>query len=236
MDFETMNQTQSSMEYTQQEPLGLYTAKTFGWMFAGLLLTFVLSIGLYTTGAVLLVFSNMAVFYGIGIAELVVVLVLSARIQKLSVGACRALFFLYAALNGVVFSAYFLMFQVPVLIWAFGGTALFFGVMAVIGYATKADLSSLRNFLVGGVIFLAAFWVLSMFLNLGKYELIVCYIGIFIFLVFTAYDTQKIRAYHQAYAGDAELAKKASIFAALQLYLDFVNLFLYLVRILAKRK
>ena len=73
-------------------------------------------------------------------------------------------------------------------------------------------------------------------LELGQFELIICYIGIFIFLGFTAYDTQKIRAYHQYYAQDQDMAAKASIFSALQLYLDFVNLFLYIIRIVGRRK
>ena len=79
------------------------------------------------------------------------------------------------------------------LILVFGATSIFFGVMAVIGYVTNADFSRIRNFLMGGLIFLVVFWLLSMFINLGQFEMIVCYIGIFIFLGFTAYDTQKIR-------------------------------------------
>ena len=86
------------------------------------------------------------------------------------------------------------------------------------------------------VLFLAVFWIAAMFINLEKFEIVACTIGIFVFLVFTAYDTQKIKAYHQAYSHDPEMAKKASIFAALQLYLDFINLFIYLLRVLGKRK
>ncbi len=108
--------------------------------------------------------------------------------------------------------------------------------MAAIGYVTRADLSNLRNFLVGGLAFLLVFWVASLFINLQQFEMIACTVGIFIFLVFTAYDTQKIRAYHQAYAYDPQMAKKASIFSALQLYLDFINLFIYLLRVLGRKK
>ncbi len=80
------------------------------------------------------------------------------------------------------------------------------------------------------------FWVAAMFINLERFEIVACTVGIFIFLIFTAYDTQKIKAYHQAYAHDPQMAKKASIFAALQLYLDFINLFIYLLRVLGKKK
>jgi len=115
-------------------------------------------------------------------------------------------------------------------------TSLFFGIMAVAGYVTKADLSSLRGFLTGSLLFLLGFWVIGLFINLGRLELIMCTFGIFIFLAYTAYDTQKIRAFHQIYAQDPAMAKKASIISALQLYLDFINLFIYLLRIVGKKK
>ena len=89
------------------------------------------------------------------------VIFLSARVQKLSVGVARALFFLYAALNGVVFSAYFLLFDLSSMILVFGATALFFGIMALLGYVLKLDFSKIRPFMFGGLLFLAAFWLLK---------------------------------------------------------------------------
>ncbi len=80
------------------------------------------------------------------------------------------------------------------------------------------------------------FWVAGIFFNLERFEIAICTVGIFVFLLFTAYDTQKIKSYHQAYCQDPVMAKKASIFAALQLYLDFINLFIYLLRVLGRRK
>lgn len=226
----------ASEAYTEYEPIGKYTAKTFGWMFLGLMVTFLVAITGYVTGAVFYVFTIPYAIFILGIAEVAVVIFLSSKIEKLSVAAARTLFFVYAVLNGIVFSAYFLIYNLPVMVFVFGATALFFGVMAVIGYVTNADLSRLRGFLVGGMVFLLIFWIAAMFINLQAFETIACTVGIFIFLVFTAYDTQKIRAYHQAYGADAAMAKKASIFSALQLYLDFVNLFIYLLRILGRRK
>ena len=218
------------------EPLGKYTAKTFGWMFLGLLTTFAVSILLYGTGYVWFLFQSSAIIYGLAIAELAVVLILSARIGKLSVAASRTLFFLYAVLNGIVFSAYFLLFELPGLILVFAITAVYFGVMAAVGYFTSFDLSRLRNILLGGLVALLAFWLLSIFFDLSAFERLACFIGVAIFLAFTAYDTQKIRACHAAYAHDSQMLAKASIFSALQLYLDFINLFLYILRIFGKRK
>ena len=169
-------------------------------------------------------------------AELLVVFVLSARIDKLSVGAATALFFIYAILNGVVFTVYFVLFDVPSLMLVFAVTAAFFGIMALYGYITKDDLTRLRPLLIGGLLFLIAFGLLSFFLPLGQFERIYCLIGIAIFMGFTAYDVQKIRKYHEAFQFHPEMAQKATIISALQLYLDFINIFLYLLRFLNKRK
>ena len=212
------NEYYPAAESYRRESLGRYTAKTFGWMFAGLLVTFGVAMFGYLSGYILYV------------------IYLSARVEKMSVGMARAMFFVYAALNGIVFSSVFILYQLTSLVFVFAATALFFGVMAVLGYTTNADFSRLRPFMLGGLLFLAAFWILSIFINLAQFEMIACTVGIFLFLVITAYDTRKIRDFYQIYAGKPEMAAKASIFAALELYLDFINLFLYLVRVLGRRK
>lgn len=218
------------------ESIGAYTAKTFLWMFLGLLTTFAVAFAGYITGAILYVFAIPYVHIVLLVAELAVVLILSARIQTLHIGTARTLFFAYAALNGVVFSAYFLIFRMTSLIMVFVLTAVYFGGMALYGHITKTDLSRLRPILVGGLIFLILFGILSLFLPFGAMERVVCLVGIAVFLGFTAYDTQKIRAYYSYYQGDQEMLARASIFSALQLYLDFINLFLYLLRFLGKAK
>lgn len=237
MEYQNLNQSYGAYDAAQEyEPLNRYTAKTFGWMFAGLLVTFLVAMTAYMTGLVWYVFAIPYAVLVLGIAEVAVVLYMSARINKVSVGTARALFLTYSVLNGVVFSAYFLIYELPSMVFIFGATALFFGIMAAVGYTTRADLSNLRNFLLGGLVFLLVFWVAAMFINLERFEIVACTVGIFIFLVFTAYDTQKIRAYHQVYAQDPQMARKASIFSALQLYLDFINMFIYLLRVLGRRK
>ena len=218
------------------ESMGRYTAKTFGWMFAGLLMTFAISMFGYLTGYVFYLFLIPYFPMILLLAELGVVIYLSARLEKMSVGTAKAMFFLYAALNGIVFSTLFLVYDLVSLVFVFGATSLFFGIMAVLGYMTNADFSKLRPFMLAGLIFLAAFWVLSMFINLSQFETAICALGIFLFLVITAYDTKKIKAYYQMYSRQPDMAAKASIFAALDLYLDYVNLFLYLNRVLGKKK
>ena len=218
------------------ESIGVYTAKAFFWMFLGLLTTFGVAFFGYATGTILYVFAIPYFHIVLLVAELAVVMFLSARLHSLRVGTARALFFAYAVLNGIVFSAYFLIFSMLSLILIFAMTAIYFGAMALYGYFTKTDLSRLRPILVGGLIFLIVCGLLSIFIPMEMVDRVVCLIGIAIFLGFTAYDTQKIRALYDAYQGDQAMLERASIYSALQLYLDFINLFLYLLRFLGKNK
>lgn len=220
------------------ESLQRYTAKTFLWMFLGLAITFGVALGGYATSLTVRLLISVPYFHLIVlVAELAVVLVLAARITKLSVGAARALFLAYAVLTGIVFSTYFLVFEVMSMVLVFGVTALYFGVMALFGYFTTMDLSRIRTILVGGLLFLIAFGVLSLFIPaLGAMDRMYCLIGIAVFLAFTAYDTQKVKHLYYGFAGNEAMLAKASIYSALQLYLDFINLFLYLLRFLGRRK
>lgn len=218
------------------EPIGVYTAKTFGWMALGLLATFAVAFATWASGLWLTVLVQMPMIpFLLAIAEIAVVFFLSARIKNMSIGTARGMFFLYAVLNGLTFSSFFVLYDAASLIIAFGMTALYFGVLAAYGYVTKRDLSNLAPILTSGLIFLVIFWVLSIFLPLSGFEKLVCFIGVAIFMGYTAYDTQKIKQFHQMYGGNPELAGKASILCALQLYLDFINLFLYILRLLGRR-
>lgn len=219
-----------------RESIGSYTAKTFVWMCLGLLTTFMVAVAGYATGAIYFVFAIPYMHIILPVAELAVVIILSARLQKISIGAARALFFTYAVLTGVVFSAYFLIFEMASLILVFLMTSLYFAGMAAYGYFTKTDLSRLRPILVGGLIFLIVFGLLSLFLPFGAADRIVCLIGVAVFLGFTAYDTQKIQSYYYAFQNDAAMLERASIISALGLYLDYINLFLYLLRFLGKNR
>lgn len=219
---------------TEVEPLGRYAAKTFGWMFLGLATTFAVMMASYLTGAVSFMLSGPALMI-LALLEIATVFALSANVGKFSIGVSRSLFFFYAVLNGLVFSTYFLYFNVPSLVLAFGVTAAYFGVMAAVGYFTAVDLTGLRPILVGGLIFLIVFNLLGMFFGLGGFERLLCFAGVGLFLAFTAYDTQKIKAYHAQLAHNPELLARASILAALQLYLDFINLFLYILRLFGNR-
>ena len=136
MDYQNMDQYYGGVyqETREYESLDRYTAKTFGWMFLGLMVTFLIAVTGYVTGLVWYVFAVPQLIFILGIAELAVVLFLSVRITKMSVAAARTLFLVYSVLNGVVFSAYFLLYDLASLVFIFGATSLFFGIMAAIGY------------------------------------------------------------------------------------------------------
>ena len=234
MDQEMMNRSYEVQ--VEGDSLERYTAKTFGWMFMGLLVTFAVAVGGYVTGAIFYLNYIPYWYYALVIAELGVVVFLSARIEKMSVGMARIMFFLYAVLNGIFFSAYLYIFDMTILWMEFGVTSVFFGIMAAVGWFGNINFARLRPFLMGGLVFLFFFWIFSMFIDLSAFETAVCAVGIFVFLLLTAYDVKKIQAYHMYYGQMPEMAAKASIFSALQLYLDFINLFLYILRILGKKK
>lgn len=216
--------------------LNQYVSQTFGWMFVGLMITFCLAAALAMTGLVAVFFANPYIPMVLLVAEVIVVLVMSAGILNRSVGATRMLFALYSVLNGVVFSVYFVAYNVVNLIFIFALTALFFGGFALYGRFTKTDLSRLRPLLIGGLIFLLIAGLLSMFIDMTSLERGICMVGIVVFLCFTAYDTQKIKANYEYFYGDEIMLQKASIYSALQLYLDFINLFLYLLRFLGRSR
>lgn len=218
-----------------RDSIASYTAKTYGWMFLGLLTTFVAAAAIYFTGFYipLCTAMNGLLPFVLALIELGVVIYFSARIHKIPVATARMLFFVYALLNAVTFSTILAVYSLESLIIVFAMTSLYFGVMAVYGYVTKADLTRIGPVLMFGLVALIVMMILSFFIpgmNTGM-----CLVGIVVFLGFTAYDTQMIRRNYNYYSGNPELLQKASIISALQLYLDFINLFLYLLRLFGNR-
>ena len=236
-----MNRNYSNISYAES-PFGTlseFMSKSFGWMFAGLLVTFGVGMGAVASGLIFPII-NSGLFIFTSIAELVMVFVLSARVQKLQPSTATALFFGYAVLNGINLSSIFLVYDYGTLILAFLVGAVYFGVMAVYGNVTDRDLSGWGPKLMGGLVALIVCALvgslLSMFgLNFGIADLLLCAVGLLIFMGLTAYDTQMLKYYYSYFGGDAAMLHKASIIGALNLYLDFINIFLYIVRMLGRR-
>ena len=207
-----------------------YMTRTYRWMACGLLITFAMA---YITATTPLLYVVDSLYLLLTIGELALVFVLSARVQNMSVDGARAAFFGYALLNGMVLSYYFLLFSVNTLVMAFLATALYFGLMAFYGRTTQKDLTGWGPKLMMALVALIVTSFVGMLFGFGfGTSVLYCGIGLVVFMLLTAYDTQKLHQVYAYYAGDSEMAEKASIYGALTLYLDFINIFLYVVRFL----
>lgn len=180
--------------------------------------------------------SNKILFWGLMIAELALVWILSASIHKLSLTTATLMFAAYSLLNGVTMAFIFVVYTMSSIATTFFITAATFAVMAFIGYTTRTDLSSMGKILLMALIGLIIATIVNIFVGSSLLATIVSYVGVLIFVGLTAYDTQKIK--RMLYMADSmdESAQKLAVIGALTLYLDFINLFLYLLRILGDRK
>lgn len=217
--------------------LNQYWRGVYNWMTIGLLLTAgsVYAVAANSTLANWL-FSNSIIFYGIMILELILVVYLSARVQKMSAATATGVFFGYSLLNGVTLSLIFLEYSTASIFSTLIATAITFGLLALYGAKTKKNLTGFGHFALMALIGLIVASFINIFLKNDAFDLIISFIGILVFLGLTAYDTQKIQQYYFAIQGaDEETKTKSAIIGALTLYLDFINLFLYLLRFFGKR-
>lgn len=205
-----------------------YLSGIFAWMFAGLTLSGIVGYLIAAAGdSVKVLFYNPIALLLLIVLQLGLVIYLSARITKLSTNAARGLFLAYAATVGVTLSVIFLAYTSTSIMRVFFITASMFAIMAFIGYVTKKDLSKLGMLLLMGLIGIIIASVVNIFLGSDTLQLVISYIGVVIFLGLTAYDVQKIKKIYASFGDAGNLA----ILGALSLYLDFLNLFLFLLRI-----
>ena len=155
----------------------------------------------------------------------------------MSVASAQALFMGYSVLMGITLPSWLYLFQLTSVILIFLLTGLYFGALAAYGHFTNRSLAGYKSILLSGLIFLILFGVLSLFIpGMTAFDSMISLFGIAIFLGYTAYDTQRIREFYYYYSGYPDMMEKASIFSALQLYMDFINLFLYLLRFLGRQR
>ncbi len=222
-----------------QVQVNQFIRSVYNWMAAGLALTGV--VALYVAGSqtlIQLIFTNQLLFFGLIIGELALVFSLSARIQKIQASTATAMFLLYSALNGLTLSFVFLAYTQSSVASVFFICAATFGACSLYGMSTKRDLTSMGSFMTMGLIGIVIASVVNMFIQSSGMNLIISYIGVIVFVGLTAYDTQKLKmmALSQPAGLDAGVVRKGTIMGALTLYLDFINLFLMLLRILGDRK
>ena len=211
--------------------------KVFVWMTLALAITGLTAFGVATSPSlVAAIFGSKVMFWGLIIAEFALVFAISGAINRLSLSTATLLFILYSVVNGATLSVIFFAFSTAVIAKTFFITAGTFGVMALVGYTTKTDLTSMGKILFMALLGLIIASVVNMFTHSSGFDLIISYVGVLIFVGLTAYDTQKIKQMCQLAPDAGESAQKLALIGALELYLDFINLFLYLLRIFGNNK
>ena len=210
---------------------------SFLYMILGLLVTFLVPVYMIFFNNNLINFVIRG-YYAILIAEVMLVMVLSARIEKISPMSAKILFFIYSILNGLVFSMIGLAVGDIFLIgYTLAITIVMFGLLAIYGYTTKEDLSNYGGYLKTSLLTLLIVSVLNIFLKAPMLYWIVSIGGVVVFSALTVYDVNKIKQLaYRISDGDPEMVEKLGIIGALELYLDFINIFLYLLRIFSKKR
>ncbi len=219
-----------------------FFGSVFTWMFIGILVTALTAYGLVSTGLGVLFLMNpilVAVFF---IAEFILVFYISRMLGSENISSSRSkiAFIVYSIINGITFSSVLYVSEIGLIYKAFIGSALMFGAMALYGRYTKADLSKFASILVMGLIGVIIMTLVNFIFSFfgmysGTFDVILGYVTLFIFLGLTAWDIQKLNGMYQYTNGNDEMVKTMAVYGALSLYLDFINIFLSLLRISSSR-
>ena len=224
--------------YTAKAAQETLLRSVYLWMTLALIITgFVAMYVAKSYTLVNMMIQNSMMFWGVLIAEVALVWYLSARIYKMSFTTATILFIVYSILNGVTLSILLLVYTANSIATTFFVTAGTFGTMAIFGYITKKDLTRIGSLCIMGVIGIIIASLVNLFLQNSMMDMVISYIGVLLFVGLTAYDSQKIK---RLLSGDDievnEVTQKIALMGAMTLYLDFINLFIYLLRILGDRK
>jgi FtsH-binding integral membrane protein len=229
---------QNFSELGLDETFSAVLRRVYSWMTLGLLVTAVTATFVSVSPLFQVLAGQPLLFFVLLIAELGLVIGLSWGITRISPATAMLLFFAYAVLNGLTLSVLFVVYTLGSVAYTFFATAALFGVMSVIGYTTKMDLSKLGSFLLMGLIGLIIAMVVNLFWANTALGWIVTFAGILLFLGLTVYDTQRIKRMTAAalQQGDEDVQARMGILGALALYLDFINLFLFILRLSGRRR
>ncbi len=215
----------------------LFITKVYNWMALALLVTGLVAYFTATSPSMInAIVSSKLVFYGLLIGELLLVIYLTSAINRLSQNMAISVFMVYSILNGLTMSVIFLVYTSSSISTTFLVTAGTFGAMSLYGYYTKKDLTSIGNMAMMALIGIIIASIVNIFLQNEMMYWIITYLGVALFVGLTAYDTQKLKEIGSRGFANEEGMEKMSILGALTLYLDFINLFLFLLRIFGGRK
>lgn len=207
-------------------------SKTFIWMFIGLLITFITGYGVSINETMIINIFKNSTYIILAIIELALVIFLSARVKNMNKNTARVFFILYSFVSGLTFSSIFIVYEISSILYIFLIAAIVFLIFGLIGYFTKIDLTKLGSFLMMALLALIVCIIINIFIGSTTFDLILSAICILIFIGFTAYDVQKIK--QLAYENIEE--DNLAIIGALNLYLDYINIFLNLLSIFGDSK
>jgi hypothetical protein len=182
------------------------------------------------------VYGNPAILIGLFVVELALVFGVGAAINRLSLSVATLMFIVYSVINGVLFSSIFMVYTMSSITSVFFITAGTFAAMAFVGYTTKTDLTSMGKYLLMAFLGLIIATIVNLFIKSSGLTLILSYVGVLIFVGLTAWDTQKIKMMLLQAPDAGEASQKIALLGALTLYLDFINLFIHLLRIFGRRE
>ena len=224
----------------QEAGARIFVNRVYNWMFCGLMVTTILAwaVARYAASSESALRAVAGLLLPCAIIELILVVILSAAVRRISATAAGVMFIAYSALNGVTFSAIFLTNAQTTIYLAFGSCALMFAATSTFGYMTGMKLDTVGSYCFMGLIGIIIASIVNFFLHSEVLDYIVSYAGVAIFVGLTAWDTQKMRMVGEANGEEAQTdaMRKAAIVFALSLYLDFINLFLYMLRIFGRRR
>ena len=226
---------EAERQWDVSEAFPVLMRKVYVWMTLALAITGFTAYGVATSPGQA-IYSNSWMMWGLIIAELALVFGVSAAINRISLTTATLMFILYSVINGALLSSIFLIYTASSIATVFFITAGTFGAMALFGYTTKTDLSSMGKILFMALIGLIIATVVNLFIKSSGFTLILSYVGVLIFVGLTAWDSQKIKQMLLQAPDAGEGAQKLALLGALTLYLDFINLFIYLLRIFGNRK
>ena len=233
--YEVLRNPAVTSPFSSAERVSTFLRAVYGWMCAGLGVTAMTAWFIASSpGLVVTIATNRPLFWGLVIAQLGIVLVLSARVQKLSASTASLLFIVYSALTGLTMSVILLAFTGESVATTFMVTAGMFGALAVYGTVTRRDLSGLGSFLFMGLIGVVLASIVGLFWQNDALQFVISFIGVIVFTGLTVYDAQRLKAMALAIPGGA--IGSYQVVGALSLYLEFVNLFLFLLRFTGSRR
>lgn len=237
MDYTRFNQaTYASSQATYDMGLRDYMVAVYRYMALALVLTGLVAFGVSNSPAAMQMIFGSPLAWLVMLAPVGIAFFLGSSFHRLSLQAVQTTFWIYAAVMGLSLSSIFLVYTGTSIARVFFITASVFGAMSLYGYSTKKDLTSFGSFLIMGLIGLMVASLVNVFLKSSMMHFMVSIIGLFIFIGLTAYDVQRIKHTYYAVSGSGEHASKVAVYGALALYMDFINIFIFMLQFLGNRR